>query len=252
MPKDKIIRILLLFSYILIATLLVFFIRPSYIVSIIFVYLPPSLVTFLWLKQSRKKILTFSLVSLLLFVIPVELMARLADVWDVASVFPRLFGTAPVENLVYGFFNIFFVLCFYEYFVDRDRGAKISRKWKYLVGMFIALSIATYTLYYVNSTIIRMNYWLIALSLLIPVVAIYAKKPDLLKKVLLPTVFFALVFFIHELISMSLGHWWWPGEYIFTIDLVGETFPLDDAAIWYILSTPMLIGGYEFFMDDFE
>jgi hypothetical protein len=71
-------------------------------------------------------------------------------------------------------------------------------------------------------------------------------------KSLSTTLFFAGAFFIHELVSLKIGHWWWPGEYLLPINLGSIIFPIDDVIIWYFLSTPVLIGGFEFFFDDFK
>jgi hypothetical protein len=84
----------------------------------------------------------------------------------------------------------------------------------------------------------------------LPGVILFYFRPKLLKKVWLPTVFFALVFFVYEVVSLLVGSWWWPGNYLLSISILGHTFPLDDVIIWYILSTPVLIAGYEFFADD--
>jgi hypothetical protein len=86
--------------------------------------------------------------------------------------------------------------------------------------------------------------------LIIPSLLIFYHKPKLIKKTILPTIFFALVFFVYELTSLLIGSWWWPGEYLWPITIFGHIFPLDDVIIWYFLSTPTLIGGYEIFMDD--
>jgi hypothetical protein len=51
-------------------------------------------------------------------------------------------------------------------------------------------------------------------------------------------------------VSLKIGSWWWPGEYIKTFIIFGKVFPLDDIIIWYLLSTITLIGGYEFFADN--
>lgn len=175
----------------------------------------------------------------------------MADAWDVQSIFPRLFETAPLENLLFSFFNFFWVLCFYEYFIDKDKDKKISSRWKYLVLIFCLLSLTVYTLYFCNQEIVTIPYWVTGVFILIiPAIIIFSLNPKLLKKIIIPTIFFAFVFLIHEAVSLYLGHWWWPGEYLLPLNINGIIFPLDDVIIWYILSTPALIGGYEFFMDD--
>ena len=75
-------------------------------------------------------------VSALLFAPTVELASRLADVWDVQTIFPRPFGEIPLENILFAFINFFWVLSFYEYFVDKDITSVISKRFKYLIGLY--------------------------------------------------------------------------------------------------------------------
>lgn len=244
-------RIFLLFVYVLLACTVVYILKPVYLVSVLLVLVPPALVNFWWLKKSRVKVFLFCLIALALFAPPVELAARLTDAWDVQSVLPRLFGIAPLENLLFAFLNFFWVLSFYEYFVDKDTGAKISRRLKILTGLFVVLSTVTYSLFFYQPNFIALNYHALAVvTLLIPGLIIFVHRPRLLRKTLIPILFFAVVFFVYEYVALAVGNWWWPGDYLFPITLAGKVFPLDDVIIWYFLSTPVLIGGYEFFADD--
>jgi hypothetical protein len=251
--KIKKFKLIGLFIYVLIACLIVYLTKPVYIFSIFIVLVPPAIINFLWLKKSRKKILIFSIVSTFLFAFAIELSSRLANTWDVQSILPRLFGLIPLENMLFAFLNIFWVLCFYEYFVDKDKTIKISKKFKYLVALFCLFSLIIFSIYFYDSNKIAMNYFTTAIIvLIIPAIIIFSKKPKLLKKIILPLIFFAIVFFIYELISLKIGSWWWPGEYLLPIKMFGKVLPLDDIIIWYFLSTITLIGGYEFFADDWK
>jgi hypothetical protein len=248
--KKKKLKLIGLFIYILVACLIVYITKIDYLYSIILVLVPPAIVNFLWLKKSRKKILIFSLVSTFLFAFAIELSSRLANTWDVQSILPRLFGIIPLENMLFAFLNIFWVLSFYEYFVDRET-KKISKKFRYLIMLFCLFSLIIFGIYFYNKELIAMNYFTTAIIILIiPSIIIFSKNPSILKKTILPTFFFAVVFFIYELVSLKVGSWWWPGEYLLPIKIFGETFPLDDVIIWYLLSTITLIGGYEFFADN--
>jgi len=254
-PKSKIKkkRIIFLLAYVLIACLIVLITKPLYIYSILIVLLPPALVNFYWLHKSRKKVFIFSIVSTFLFAFAAELASRLANSWDVQSVLPRLFGLVPLENILFAFLNFFFILSFYEYFVDKDTTKKISKKFKYLIVMFSLFSLIIFSLYFYNPEIASMNYSTLALiTLIIPSIIMFSFNTHLIKKSLLPVLFFAIVFFVYEVVSLKIGSWWWPGEYLLPVKLFGKTFPLDDVIIWYFLSTFALIGGYEFFADDFK
>lgn len=250
--KEKKYKLLALFAYVLIACLVVLLTKPVYILSILIVLVPPALANFIWLKKSRKKILIFSIVSTILFAFAAELSSRLANSWDVQSVLPRIFGILPLENILFAFLNIFWILSFYEYFVDRDTSSKMSKKFKYLILLFSLFSLTIFVLFF-NGFNVSMNYYFLAIiTLLIPSIIIFSKKFSLLKKVILPVLFFAIIFFVYELVALKIGNWWWPGEYLLPISLWGQTFPIDDVIIWYFLSTITCIGGYEFFMDDWR
>lgn len=251
MSKSK--KILFLFCYVLITGFIVLLWKPVYIISIILVLVPPTILNFFWLKKSKLKIFIFSFVTTIIMAPAVELSARLANVWDVQSVFFRPFGLIPLENMFFAFLNFLWGLSFYEYFVDRDYTKKISSKFKFLVTIYILGAIIVYTLFFVNKNLITLNYFTISIPLLfLPAIIIFFNNPHLLKKVIKPTLFFALIFFYYETISLIIGSWWWPGEYLFNTSFFGKTFPLDDVIIWYFLSTPVLIGGYEYFVDDWR
>lgn len=249
----NILKALLLFLYILWAVVVVYFLQPPYIVSILFVLAPPSLVNFLWLKKSRFKILIFSFTSAILFAPPIELMSRLVNAWDVASLFPRPFGYIPLENMVFAFFNFFWVLSFYEYFIDRDITKQIAKRFKVLMLFYLFFAALIFSLFFYNQKIVGVNYHIMSAGILfVPSLIIFSRYPKILKKTIFPTLFFAAIFFIYEMVSMSIGHWWWPGRYLHTFNINGMIFPLDDVIAWYLLSTPTLLGSYEVFADDAE
>ena len=253
-PKSNIKRkrIIFLLAYVLIACAVVFITKPFYIYSILIVLVPPALVNFYWLKKSRKKIFIFSITATFLFAFAAELSSRLADSWDVQSILPRIFGLLPLENIIFAFLNFFWILSFYEYFVDKGT-KEISNKFKYLMILFSVFSLIIFSLYFYNPEIVSMDYATLALiTLLVPSIIIFSKNTHLLKKSSLPVLFFAIIFFVYEVVSLKIGSWWWPGDYLLPIQLFGKTFPLDDVIIWYFLSTFALVGGYEFFADDFK
>jgi len=246
-------KILFLLGYVLFAGLLVFIFKPMYLVSIIFVLVPPSIINFIWLKKSKLKIFAFSFTTVFIIAPAIELCARLANVWDVQSIIWRPFDLIPVENMIFAFLNFLWVLSFYEYFVDKDSSKKISSRFKILMAIYVFGAAIIYTIFFINKELVTLNYIVISIPLLIlPAILIFVSKPSLIKKVIVPTIFFAIIFFYYELISLFIGSWWWPGEYMFNTSIFGKVFPLDDVIIWYFLSTPVLIGGYEFFTDDWR
>jgi hypothetical protein len=252
LQNNKLLIMLALFLYVIMASFLVYLLEPPYYLAICIVLGVPSLFNFLLLKKGKTKILIFSLVTTFLFALPIELMARMADAWDVASMFVRPFGLIPLENMLFAFLNFFWILSFYEFFLDTQKEKLgINKRFKILVLIYLFLSIIVYGLFFYNPEIIKTDYHIIALIFLVPILIILGfKTPKLIKKTLIPTAFFALIFFVYELVSLLIGHWWWPGYYLWPIFISGIIFPVDDIVIWYLLSTPALILGYEFFADD--
>lgn len=254
LSKEKKFKLSILTLYVMVSSLLLYFIRPTYLLSIVIVLFPPAILNSYWVKSgSFRKILIFSTITTILFAPAVELMSVLANAWHVQSVIPRPIEYIPIENMIFAFVNFHWVLCFYEYFVDRDKKEVISQKFKYLVLLYVFFFFLVFTLYFIDKSLITLNYAIMAIPVLIvPATIIFLKNPRLLKKTFLPTLFFFYVFFVFEMVAIQIGNWWWPGEYVFPITVNGKIFPLDDVFIWYVISTPALIGGYEFFVDDFK
>jgi hypothetical protein len=246
-------KLYILIAYNALANVLLYFLKPVYLWSLVVVVLTPSLLTTFWLKRNRKKIFYFSLLSTVLFAPPAELMARLANAWDVQSIFPRLLGYIPLENLLFAFLNFYWVLAFYELFVATPSVRRMGKKFFRLFFIYASLNLIVYPLYFINPAYITTPYYLLAVPMLVIPFAVFVKVNPLgYDKLVLPTIFFAYVFFTFEVVALQIGNWWWPSNYLLPIDLFGKTFPLDDVIIWYFLSTPTLILGYEYFFSDRE
>lgn len=251
MTKNKTDKLIFLIIYLFLALAIVLIFKPIYIVSITIVLGIPSIINFFWLKNSRWPIFIFSLLSVLLFAPPVELMARLANVWDVQSIFYRPFSLIPIENMIFAFLNFFWGLSFYKYFTEDDKPSPVSKRFKYLIGLYIVFDILVYSLYFYNPALVGAGYFTIALIILIiPGILLFTSNPKLLKKTIGTTVFFAVLFFAYELVSLMIGSWFWPGNYWLNLNIFGQRLPLDDIIIWYFMSTPVLIYGYKFFIDN--
>ncbi|MBD3280465.1 hypothetical protein GF389_02990 [Candidatus Dojkabacteria bacterium] len=245
-------RIFFLFLYTLFACLIVYIARPPYSLNIVIVYAPPLLINTKWIsKEKAEKLLLFALVTTVFWALPVEIISRLADSWDVASDFPRILKVAPIENLLYAFINFLWPLVFYESFIDRDKNTKIPHRFFILLMTYMVFFFTSMPILILKPTLLSLDYWIIGLLFVIgPFIILSVYMPKVLRKTIVPTLFFGIVFLIHELVSMEIGHWYWPGEYLLTTSLFGSLFPVDDIIIWYIFSTPVLLMGYELFLED--
>lgn len=248
-PAKKLKNYILVLTLYLLGLLVVYITKPSYLLNILVVYLPGLIYLFYLVKNSRRKILLFGLLSIL-FIIPIEILARLVDSWDVLSEFPRILGIAPIENIVYALVNIMYPICFYEYFYDNDRNPKISKNWKYLVAIFLLLFLLVFSIYYINSGYLKLEYWLIGICIYLPIfVLLFKFKKHIIKRLLIVGLTLGVMYGLHELLSMYLGHWWWPGNYLIPVTIFGHIYPLDDFIIWLLFSNIAVIAGYEVMWD---
>lgn len=247
--KSKLKDFYVLIALYILGLIFISIVKTTYLENILIVYLPGLLYSFYHLHKSRRKVFLFGLCSLL-FIVPVEILARMTDSWDVASTLPRILGIAPLENVVYALVNIIYPLAFYEVFYDGDRNRKISSRWKILIALYLTLFIVTFVTYFTNPALLNFNYWVLGAIIIVPVLGLMLiYKRHILKRLLVPAIIFGAMYFAHELISMNIGHWWWPGDYLFPIIIDGLTYPLEDFIIWIIFSNIAVISGYEVLWD---
>lgn len=241
-------KILVLLLVLLLCFLIVIFSQPSYLLAIFLIMGIPAIINFYWLKNSRQRILLFSLVALILFAPPLELVSRLADAWDVNSAFSRPLGLIPWENMIFAFLNFFWGLCFYEYFIRQDKREKISPRFKWLILAYLIFGGLIFSVYFFAPQLVTWPYYYLGVGLLIALIILGWLQKGILVKTIWPTLFFTGVFGFFEVIALIHNYWWWPGEYLLPLYIGNQVFPLDDVIIWYFLSTPVLLLGYEYFM----
>ncbi|MEI6887249.1 MAG: hypothetical protein WCK31_03365, partial [bacterium] len=166
--KSKIKHFLVLVILFVLGLNIVILLKPSYLENILIVYLPGLIYSFFLLKKSRLKIFLFAICSIL-FVIPVEILARNTNSWDVTSTLPRILGIAPTENVIYALINIIYPISFYELFYDNDRNSKVSSRWKILLLMYLLLFLITITTYLFSPSTLQISYWMLGVAILVPV-----------------------------------------------------------------------------------
>ncbi|MEI8361452.1 MAG: hypothetical protein WCG01_04955 [bacterium] len=249
----KISNIAILLTYTMVSIFCVYLIKPHYFYSILLVLMPPMLLTFSWHKKHDVvEILSFSLITTLFFAVPIELIARLNNIWDVDSIFYRPFNLLPLENLLFAFINFAWVIAFDQYLFTSIKHPRqlMNKRLSFLFGLYLTLFIMTFSLFIYEPSVLNFSYFTLSLPILIfPLVFFIFKKPKLLAQSLHSTIFFAIILFVYEAVSLKTGSWWWPAKnYLFSTHLFGQIFPLDDVLIWYLISTPVLVTSYRYFV----
>lgn len=169
----------------------------------------------------------------------------------------RLFGFFDIEYLVLGFFYPYFVVIFYEYFLEHDgKHDKTRSLIKRLVFVTCSFGIAllTYFLFFRHVPQIHYSYAVLGLIfLVIPTLLMLFRYPNLLGKFAITILFFSLQTFIYEILALKLNYWSFPagdGKYLSWVTFFGVSFPIEEFLFYLILFPVAILSWYEFFDDD--
>lgn len=164
----------------------------------------------------------------------------------------KIFGFLPTDEPIWFFFCGLVMITFYEHFYDKENKDRVSSRYKYLFfPTFIAL-LAVCVISIINKNLILYPkaYFITALPMVIPVIYIVRKSPELIVRLLKTTTFFFMLFLLYEIIAMYLSQWYFQGDYIGWVSLFGLTFPFEEMLFWMTLSPLAAISIYEIFIDN--
>lgn len=224
--------------------------------SIFLFFVIPSVYLSFLLRRSVVKSLIFSVIAMLPVGIVIDYVIHLTHQWFVPSIFPfRIFGLVPIEDLIWGFFSIYFVLMFYEYFMESHHERKIWHpRMKVFSLLFISILLLFLVLYLFAPRLLYIPYayfWLCFILVLIPVVIEMIRRPILFPKVLTVGVYFFFFDIFYEITALKLGWWTFPGvHYIGLVSLFGVQFPFEEFFFWMLLFSTAILSYYEPFDDD--
>ncbi len=239
------------------------FILPAAILTAI----PPFLLAVAWfllpsgylMARRRKNIAKISfatlIIGLLAFTLDIVLLHN--HTWISYSSFGlRVFGVPP-EEMLWFFFHIFFILVFYEHFIDDGDLGKfaLTPRIKPLIwfsaGAFISTLLAVYELPHA----IRISYaYAIIGGLTMTPILFYCGigRFRFLKKLVPLAAFFFFFTLIMEIRAVQYGLWSFHDvkNYLGLITISGATFPIEEIIFWMALGPSVAIAYYELFADD--
>lgn len=201
------------------------------------------------------KSLIFSLIVTLGISWALGYMIYLDNAWFVLSNLRLLRGTVTVDEIVWGFLWTFFIIVFWEYFLDHDRNkVKVSSRFRYLVGFLVIQLVGFFVLYFwKHSWLVQPYFYLkFGLVMMVPMVIVTVIKfPPLVKKISMLGLYFLFVSILNEYVALKYFHWSFPGtNYIGLLNFTGYQLPWDEVIFWWILGAPGMICWYEIFADD--
>lgn len=242
------------------------FFLASVLPSIVFSLFPPLVLNIFWFiipalylaireRKNFSKILTATLfIGLLAFDLDIFFLHNGA--WEpyISSFSFTIFG-APLEEMLWFFFHIFYILIFYEHFIDDENQFCISRKLKYLIGISTGFFLLVLLFIYAfpNFSRIGYSYLTIGSVAMIPILGyIILKRVQLLRKVVPLGIFFFIFAFIMEIQALRFGFWSFSDvqNYLYLVTIFGATFPLEEIVFWMVLGPSAVTAYYEIFADD--
>lgn len=174
-------------------------------------------------------------------------------------VFPvRFWGIWNIDNTLWYMGLIFYIVIFYEYFLDTEKDRKLSSKFCYFVWFPIitSLILISFIVFFPN-VLSHVRYAYLTLSIpfvIVPITLlfIYGRKNilELLKKFSIASAFFFVVNLTHEVVALRQNQCIFPGEYIGTIHFAGVIIPIEEFMMYIIIFAFVILTHYEIFVDD--
>jgi len=256
MKKRESIDLALILIWPIIAMILSFLIKPNSLTSIIlFLGLPAIYLSFQG-KEYVKKVFLFSIAVSIPLMIVLDYISHLTGDWYIFSSIPyRLFGFVSFEVLLWAFSTCYFIIIFYEYFINKHRTKKTwSPKIKYIAGAGVLLLIVFLILLVTLPSLLNIPYFYLiwgTFILLIPFLFQLFKYPKTTSKFFLAGAYFFYLHFIYEVTGLKLRWWTFPGpNFIGWVNMFGIGFPVEEIIFWFILLALTTISYYEYFDDD--
>ena len=172
------------------------------------------------------------------------------------SIIPyRFLGIVTIEVVLWAIFNAYYVLMFYEYFLDHNI---TNRLWnphmKYVVAILFILLISFLIAFFNFPSVLKIPYFYLCFGivlLLIPILLELIKYRNLISKFLYTGAYFFFVTFLYEVTALRLDWWDFPGEqFIGWMNIFGVSFPIEELIFWIMLLAMGILSWYEFFDDD--
>lgn len=256
--RNKVSLVLLVFWPVL-ASVISFFISANFFVSTLLFLLAPS-IYLSWLnRKSIGKISIFSLVFGIPISVVLDYVMEVTGGWYVPySIFGsfRLFDLVTVDLVLWGILEAYFILMFYETFLDRKYRHEFSNpNLKYLYTfLYICLGVFIW-LFVAKPGALEINYFYLKLGVvmvIIPIASAVLKFPKLWNRLLNIAAYFFLFNLVYEFTAVRLGQWSFPAkdQLIGMVEIWGAQIAFEEFFFWIMLTAMAVVSFYELFDDD--
>ena len=246
-------EIFFLLVYPIIATIISFIFHANFFFSVILFLALPSIYLSFKGEKYVPRLLIFSFFASIPLIIILDYIGQASGTWSFppSIISYKLFSVVSLETILWAFFNVYYVVIFYEYFLDKHVTKKIwNPHMKYLI-IFLLIIIIPFTLFliYLPSSI-HIPYFYLVFGLVIfifPILWQLFYHPSVLSKIFKTGAYFFYLSLVYEFAAIKLGWWFFPGlEYIGWITIFSITFPLEELIFWVILFAMAVAAAFEF------
>jgi hypothetical protein len=242
----------------IIATLISFYLRPNFLVSILLFLGLPSLYIAFRVPKYLSRAVIFSLVASIPLMIIIEYVGGDSLSWAFPPSFFdfHLFGRVSLEVVIWAFFNVLSVVLFYEFIFDHHHGRLPmwnGRMWSLLryIGGWVLLFVIFLSFSKDTSAVPYFYFCFGVVVFLYPIFMTWLYYPRILPKIGYTAFYFTFLSVLYEVVALNLGWWSFPGEeFIGSVSFQGIQFPLEELFFWILLFAPAVACAFEYLEDD--
>ncbi len=224
--------------------------------TLLFFFLPSVYLSYRY-PEYIKKTLIFTLICSITFVTIIDYIAHSTGSWFVPSYWEgfRILDVIPIEDYIWGFGQIYFIVMFYESLLDPHLRPHIRSKTKYLLLGALGASVLFGYVFITQPHILNIPYFYFfggVVVFVIPIMLLLLHAPYLWAKFSKVMLYFFYVSITHELTGLTLGHWSFPNEsgFIGMVHIGTFVFPLEELVVWMLLTAIGILSYFEFFEED--
>lgn len=169
----------------------------------------------------------------------------------VSTVFPKILGIVPVDNILGHTMMTLLTFTFYEHFINTRKISSISSKSKYAILISLSAIVIGILMFIYNPNSLRFNYsyFYMGLAAIIPPIVLGIKKPQLIKDMAVTAIYFFFLYLSIELFAVRHNWWIYKGSYIGSVTLFGYSFPFEELFFWMLFYAASLVSYYKIFID---
>lgn len=228
----------------ILATILIFFGLPSIYLS----FFKPNFIV---------KSLVFSAVTAVPFGIIFDYIMQATRGWAIAakSIPFKLFTYVSAEQIIWLFFFAYFVVIFYETFIDSAHKPELlPPKGRYMILILAIIFGAFIVFFFVKPSLLKINFFYSKggfVFVVIPLIIAILSRKTKWRNFMLVGLYFLYLSLIYQLTALSLNLWKYPAaeQFIAHINIAGFTFPIEELIFWIVLGAPGILAWYVYFYD---